>query len=86
MELNALVQHVEITADRSGALERLCARVRGLDRAAAALVPYLMVGTVDQIVDHLHNVRQRWGISYFTVRDAAAFAPVLASLRARPGR
>ena len=86
VELNALVQHVEITDDRSAALDRICARVNGLDRAAAEVTPYLLVGSVDEVATHLHEVRERWGISYFTVRDGDAFAPVLAALgRQTPG-
>jgi alkanesulfonate monooxygenase SsuD/methylene tetrahydromethanopterin reductase-like flavin-dependent oxidoreductase (luciferase family) len=81
VELNALVQHVEITSDRSGALDRVCAGVDGLDRAAAEVMPYLLVGSVAEIVEQLHELRRRWGISYFTVRDGDAFAPVVAAVR-----
>ena len=44
--------------------------------------PYLLMGTVDEMVDHLLGCRDRWGISYFSVRDLENFAPVMDRLKA----
>jgi probable F420-dependent oxidoreductase len=79
-ELNALVQHVEITDDRDAALEGVCGRVEGLTYEDASTTPYLMVGTVAEIGEHIHECYRRWGISYFTVRDDN-FAPVIQAIR-----
>ncbi len=45
--------------------------------ADAAVIPYLMIGSVDEIVDHIQTCRDRWGITYFVVRSLDDFAPVL---------
>lgn len=81
VELSALVQIVDITDHRSAALDRICARVEGVDRAAVEETPYVLVGSVDEIVAQLHEARRRWGISYFCVRDGERFAPVLSAVR-----
>lgn len=80
-ELNALVQIVEITEHRMSALAAICERIEGLSLEDAAQTPYLLVGTVDEIVEQLHRYRDRWGISYFVVRSLENFAPVLAAAR-----
>lgn len=81
LELNALVQVVQITDDREVALEKICDRVDGLDMADAAATPYLLVGSVDDIVAHMATCNERWGISYFAVRELDDFEPVLRALR-----
>lgn len=81
VELSVLVQIVEVTEHRSAALDRICASVEGLDRGSAEVMPYLLVGSVEEIVAQLHEVRRRWGISYFSVRDGEGFAPVLTAVR-----
>jgi len=80
LELNALVQMVQITDDRDAALTRICDMVDGLTIDDARETPYLLVGTVDEIVLHLMTCRERWGISYFAVRELDDFAPVLKAL------
>jgi probable F420-dependent oxidoreductase len=82
IELNALVQVVEVTDDRMGALERIAAGVEGLSVEDASTAPFLAVGTHDEIAEHLRSCRRRWGISYFTVRSIADMAPVIDRLRA----
>lgn len=81
LELNALVQVVEITEDRRAAAEALVAQVEGLSVDDALTSPFLALGTADEIAAHLVACRERWGISYFSVRDIAAFAPVIERLR-----
>jgi probable F420-dependent oxidoreductase len=81
VELNALVQMVQITDDRDSALRRICDLVDGLTMDDADATPYLLVGTVDEIVLHVMTCRERWGITYFVVRELDDFAPVLAALR-----
>jgi len=47
--------------------------------------PHALIGSVDTICDELERRRERYGISYVTVGDAAAdaFAPVVARLAGR---
>lgn len=81
IELNALVQVVTITDDATSAEDAVLGRVEGLTRDDLRAIPYILIGTVDEIVDKLHTCRDRWGISYFAVRELDAFAPVIAACR-----
>lgn len=81
VELNVLVQAVVVTHDRREAAERLASRVPGLSIHDALSTPFLAIGTHDQIADHLVACRDRWGISYFSVRDINGFAPVIERLK-----
>ncbi len=47
--------------------------------------PFLCLGTHEEMAQHLLACRARWGISYFTVRDIDAFAPVMALVRSLDG-
>ncbi len=87
-ELNALVQVVEISdgsADGAAQLDDaragLLERVEGLTAEQLDTIPYVLMGTVDEVVDKIKTCRDRWGISYFVVRDREAFAPVIERLR-----
>jgi probable F420-dependent oxidoreductase len=80
LELNALVQRVEITDDHPAALAAICDEVEGLSPDHAGAIPYLLVGTVDEIVAHLMRCRERWGITYFVVRDLDGFVPIIDAL------
>ena len=77
-----MVQVVEITDDAERSLDELCSNVDGLDPAEVVELPYVLIGTVDEIVDKLRRVRARWGISYLTVRALEEFEPVISVLRA----
>ena len=81
LELNALVQRVVITPDRQRAIGELIQQVGSLSVEDAMTTPFLAIGTHDEIAEHLLRCRERWGISYFSVRDLEAFAPVIARLR-----
>jgi probable F420-dependent oxidoreductase len=94
LELNMLLWRVELTTDREAAAQSLAdagpfgGLVAGMggrpwltaDEILAS--PYFQLGTVDQIAASLHGLRERHGISYFTVfaPDMATFAPVVAQL------
>lgn len=84
LEFNALVQVVEITDDRDAALARICEAVDGLTVEDAAETPYLMIGTVDEIVGHVTMCARRWGIGYFVVRALDDFEPILEEIRRNP--
>jgi hypothetical protein len=44
--------------------------------------PYVLIGTVEQMIQDLQARRERWGISYFVIHEPYldAFAPVVARL------
>jgi len=81
LEFNALVQRVTVTDDRRAAAEELSAGIEGLTIEDALNTPFLALGTHAQIAEHLRMCRERWGISYFTVRELSDFAPVIERLR-----
>jgi probable F420-dependent oxidoreductase len=83
LELQALVQWVVVTDDREAAAARITADGWTASVADALTTPFLALGTHDEIADHLRACRERWSISYFTVRDIDAFAPVIERLRNR---
>jgi probable F420-dependent oxidoreductase len=82
LELNALVQRVVVTDDRRGAAEELTHRWTQLSADEILESPYVLIGTIDQIVEDLQTRRARWGISYYVVQEPFldAFAPVVARL------
>lgn len=68
--LEALVQHVQITDDRQGTAQAVAAEV-DLETDAVLGVPYVLMGSPEQIVDQLHAARDRWGITRWVVRATA---------------
>jgi len=68
-----------VTDDRHGAARELASRWPQLSVDELLASPYLLVGTVDQMVEDLRARRERWGISYYTVFEPfmSAFAPVV---------
>jgi probable F420-dependent oxidoreductase len=82
VELNALVQVVNVTDDPRSVLEELVAETEGLSAEDAASTPFLAIGSPDEIAAHFVRCRERWGISYLSVREIEPFAPVIERLRA----
>jgi probable F420-dependent oxidoreductase len=80
LELNVLVQHIEITPDRRNVIEAIAARVGG-DVSQMMTTPYLLIGTIDQIVEQLTEARNRWDFTYFVTRSIDHTAPILEALR-----
>ncbi len=87
LELSALVQQVVVTDDRRQVAEELARSWTQLTADEILQSPYVLIGTVDQMVEDLQAYRDRWGISYYVVHEPFmdAFAPVVARL-ARSGR
>jgi probable F420-dependent oxidoreductase len=86
LELNALVQRVIVTDDRRKAAEELAVgRWAQLTPEEILESPYVLVGTVDRIVEDLQARRERWGISYITTHEPFmdALAPIVARLAGR---
>ena len=72
-----LTQRVVVTDDRVHAAAEIAAQWPQLTPEDIIESPFLILGTVDQIVDTLQARRERWGISYYVVWDtlAEAMAP-----------
>ncbi|HEY7342669.1 MAG TPA: TIGR03621 family F420-dependent LLM class oxidoreductase [Ktedonobacterales bacterium] len=83
VELNYGFRTVIVTDDRQQAAEQR-ARTRGRGETAEAILadPYLLIGTVEQMVETLQRRREQFGISYLQVffQDIDSFAPVVARL------
>jgi probable F420-dependent oxidoreductase len=82
LEFNALLQRVVLTDRRRNAAEELTSRSTQLTADEILQSPYVLIGTVEQMVEKVLARRQRWGISYYTVHEPYldAFAPVVARL------
>ncbi|KQC40022.1 5,10-methylene tetrahydromethanopterin reductase [Frankia sp. ACN1ag] len=83
VERNLLFQDVAVTDDQEAALAAWASRLPYLSAEEIPTVPALLVGSVEQIADQVRGLRERFGITYFTVLQPAleAFAPVIAALR-----
>ncbi len=57
------MQVVDITDDAESSIAELCGRVDGLTRDDVAEIPYVLIGTVDEIAEKIERCRLRWGIS-----------------------
>jgi hypothetical protein len=81
LELNALVQRAVVTDNRRGAAEELTSRTQ-LTPDEILQSPYVLIGSVDQMVEDLQARRERWDISYYVVHEPCFddFAPVVARL------
>jgi probable F420-dependent oxidoreductase len=81
IELAMLVHAVSVSNDPEARAEQLASRF-GLSVVEALASPYLLIGPIAKIADDMVSLRERLGLSYFTVRyaDAHAFAPVLENL------
>jgi probable F420-dependent oxidoreductase len=85
LEICALLQRVTVTADARAAAEELTHRWPQLQIDDLLQSPYVLIGTVDHIVENLLARRERWDISYYVVQEPYldAFAPVVARLAGR---
>jgi len=80
------VQMVVVTDDPVGAADEICRQhFPSLDVDHVLDTPYLMVGTVDGLVEKLLRQRARWGFCHYTVRKEALghLDPVIAELAGR---
>jgi alkanesulfonate monooxygenase SsuD/methylene tetrahydromethanopterin reductase-like flavin-dependent oxidoreductase (luciferase family) len=81
VERSALVQLVGIGPDAPRAED--VAIDFGCDPDTVRETPFLLVGSVEQVVDKIGRLRERLGISHYVIRDPEAFAPVAAALDGR---
>lgn len=82
LEMSALLQRVVVTENRRQAAEELARRWTQLSPEQILQSPYTLAGSVDELVEDLHERRKRWGISYYVVHEPFidALAPVVARL------
>jgi hypothetical protein len=81
IERSALVQMIEVGAAVSDATtigERF-----EIDPAIVADTPFVLSGSVEQLIDKLERTRQTTGISHYVIREPDLMAPVVAALAGR---
>jgi probable F420-dependent oxidoreductase len=78
---HAWVKKARLTEDARPILETT-SRSLGISVEDVSSMPFYLIGSVDEVVERLHERRERWGYSYYTVLQEVAheFAPVLARL------
>lgn len=81
LELSALIWGVAVGTHPEDAAAEI-ARTRGMPVDEVLASPYFLIGSVEGIVERVQELRERFGLSYFTIfpRDMEAFAPVVARL------
>jgi len=82
LEICALLQRVIVTEDRYQAADELTKRWPGLTADEFLQSPYVLIGTVDQMVADIEARRQRWDISYYVTQEPYldTLAPIVARL------
>ena len=81
IELHLLVHGIAVATTAAAGAEKISARF-GLTPEEALVSPYLLLGPVEKIAEDLLGLREKYDLSYFSIRYATApeFAPVLSIL------
>ncbi|WP_225839527.1 LLM class F420-dependent oxidoreductase [Streptomyces sp. NK08204] len=84
-ELNLLLQLVAVTDDPEPLLKPMLERQPQLTLDQALALPIVLAGPLDDLVERVLALRERFGFSYLTVLEPSmeAFAPVMERLRGR---
>lgn len=82
IERSLFVQGVAIGSGAESAIDRTAGRL-GLPRTVVESTPFLLFGSVPEVVDRLEHLRALVGVSHVVVRDAPGFAPVVSALAGR---
>lgn len=82
LELSAQIQRVIVTDHRRDAAAELQKTWQQLSIEEILEAPYVLIGTVDEMVDALYARRERWGFSYFVTFEPYmnTLAPVVSRL------
>jgi probable F420-dependent oxidoreductase len=82
-DIEALVQHVEITDDPERVASGIAQVVPGASAEDLLAAPFMWIGTPDQIAAEVLASEKRWGINRYVIRDNAidAVGPILQLLR-----
>jgi probable F420-dependent oxidoreductase len=82
LEVSAQIQRVVVTERRRDAAEELQRMWPQLGIEEILDAPFVLIGTVDEMVEALRRRRERWGISHFITFEPFmdALAPVVAKL------
>jgi probable F420-dependent oxidoreductase len=81
LEFHCWLREARVTDDPEAAASEIAAAT-GLSETDVLSSPFVLLGTVAEIVQRLEERRDRWGYTYYTVQQPAAqdFAPVVEAL------
>ena len=82
IERSALVQFVHVGDDADEQIDSAAERFE-LSRELIDDTPFVLIGSVAEVVDKLGRLRADIGISHYVVRDPEGFAPVVEALAGR---
>ena len=82
IECSSLVQFVHVGDGADEQIELTAERFE-LSRDLINETPFVLIGSVEQVVDKIERLRADIGVSHFVVRDGDGFAPVVAALAGR---
>ncbi len=82
IERSILVQATYVGDDAAAKLDAAAERFK-MERELLEDTPFVLIGSVEQVVDKLERLRGQIGVSHVTVRDVDGFAPVVAALSSR---
>ena len=82
IERSILVQHTDVGDNTAGHVEELAGRF-DLSPETLRESPFVLVGSVPEVIDKLEGLRAQLGVSHVVVRDAEGFAPIVAALSGR---
>ena len=82
LELSALVQVTKVGEGASEVRARAAERIQ-LSSVALDETPFVLIGSVGEVCEKLHRLRERFGIHHIVTRDPDDFAPVVAALASR---
>ena len=80
LEVNALIQRIVVTDHPAGQFEQMATEFGMTDAAEAEASPLALIGSLDQIIETIEERRERWGISYLTLRPRYAGIDVMDDL------
>jgi hypothetical protein len=75
-----MVQVVDTSSNHETTLAMVCKELQ-LPASDVQQIPYVLVGAVDDVIAKIIACRERWGITYFAVRELDRFAPVIDAFR-----
>jgi probable F420-dependent oxidoreductase len=69
--IEALVQVVEVTGDRTAAIEHLSTKIAGATTQDLARTPFLLIGSHEEIAAQMLSQAEELGITRYVIREAA---------------
>lgn len=81
LEIHIRLTNIVVTDDSRRAAAEVGSKVN-LSAEETLGSPYVAIGSHDQIIEHLHDLRELYGISYFSVHDADfdAMTPIISKV------